>query len=431
MELDIYFKVIGSLVLAYVVVLAWRLLNWIWIRPKKLEKILRNQGFKGNPYRLLYGDVKELAAARKEARSKPISLSDDIIPRATPTVFTAISKHGKKSFVWLGPRPAVYITDPNLIKEALNKTSNFQKLRGGNPLFKLLASGLVSAEGETWAKHRKIMNPAFHLEKLKIGEVAAAGIMVHVWVTMEKMVRENDAFSRNDQSSCSWIQKQMFTNSDASKLLISLPKDKENDSSSAQNQVNPDTQSSTRTPLSTVNTNQFSSNSIQSRLSWNQNQTGTNSGEPELQEIQLTREDEILITGCDGLWDVMSSQFSGSKKRNGGAALNEFLQNIVKNMQAANLNTSRSPLGTPDTDISHNDQIIKIEFMLMERNSAMPEVYAVEVLDLLWTECWPQSMCNSSTLFIWSWTFFDKVYRQVNVDFQFHLNNIKENVQPN
>ena len=64
----------------------------------------------------------------------------------------------------------------------------------------------------------------------------------------------------------------------------------------------------------------------------------------------------------------------GSKKRNGGATLNEFLQNIVKNMQAANLNTSRSPLGTPDTDISHNDQIIKIEFMLMERNSAMPEV---------------------------------------------------------
>ncbi|XP_063947676.1 uncharacterized protein LOC108218416 isoform X2 [Daucus carota subsp. sativus] len=108
---------------------------------------------------------------------------------------------------------------------------------------------------------------------------------------------------------------------------------------------------------------------------------------------------------------MTGDESTGSKKRNGGAALNEFLQNIVKNMQAANLNTSRSPLGTPDTDISHNDQIIKIEFMLMERNSAMPEVYAVEVLDLLWTECWPQSMCNSSTLFIWSWTFFDKVYR--------------------
>lgn len=32
------------------------------------------------------------------------------------------------------------------------------------------------------------------------------------------------------------------------------------------------------------------------------------SAEPELQEIELAEEDEFLIIGCDGLWDVMSSQ---------------------------------------------------------------------------------------------------------------------------
>nr|XP_043616458.1 probable protein phosphatase 2C 27 isoform X1 [Erigeron canadensis] len=39
------------------------------------------------------------------------------------------------------------------------------------------------------------------------------------------------------------------------------------------------------------------------------------SAEPELQQILLTEDDEFLIIGCDGLWDVMSSQCAVSITR--------------------------------------------------------------------------------------------------------------------
>ncbi|XP_012567743.1 cytochrome P450 72A68-like isoform X2 [Cicer arietinum] len=69
--------------------------------------------------------------------------------------------------MWFGPIPRVNITDPEQIKDVLNKIYDFRK-PNSNPLVRLLANGLVSYEGEKWNKHRKIINPAFHLEKLKI-----------------------------------------------------------------------------------------------------------------------------------------------------------------------------------------------------------------------------------------------------------------------
>jgi len=75
-------------------ILAWRILNWLWLKPKKLEKFLREQGLKGNPYRLLVGDTNDLLKMRKEATSKPMNLSDDIVPRVFSFVQQSVAKHG-------------------------------------------------------------------------------------------------------------------------------------------------------------------------------------------------------------------------------------------------------------------------------------------------------------------------------------------------
>jgi len=69
--------------------------------------------------------------------------------------------------MWFGPVPRVTLTDPELIKEVLNKPYDFGKIKI-NPQVRLLAPGLISFEGEKWSKHRKIINPAFNLEKLKV-----------------------------------------------------------------------------------------------------------------------------------------------------------------------------------------------------------------------------------------------------------------------
>ncbi|CAK8534859.1 unnamed protein product [Lathyrus sativus] len=161
------YAIFAFIVLSITLVWAWSMLNWIWLKPKKLEKLLREQGLKGNPYRLLVGDIKDLLKIQKEASSKPMNLSDDIVPHVFPFAQQSVAKHGKNSFIWLGPIPRVILTNPELIKEVFNKIYDFQKANS-NKLIRILATGLIVHEGEKWSKHRKIINPAFHLEKLKL-----------------------------------------------------------------------------------------------------------------------------------------------------------------------------------------------------------------------------------------------------------------------
>lgn len=134
----------------------------------KLEKQLKQQGIKGSPYKLLLGDYKEIGRSMKEAWSRPINLTHQIAPRALPFVHEAVQIHGKICVTWIGTAPRVIIMDPELMKIVLtNKFSHIQQIPISNPFIKILAMGVSTMDGEKWSKHRKIINPAFHLEKLK------------------------------------------------------------------------------------------------------------------------------------------------------------------------------------------------------------------------------------------------------------------------
>lgn len=69
---------------------------------------------------------------------------------------------------WIGTTPRLIIMDPEMMKEVLsNKLGHFHK-PPLNPQILILTKGLSTLQGEKWAKHRRIINPAFHLEKLKV-----------------------------------------------------------------------------------------------------------------------------------------------------------------------------------------------------------------------------------------------------------------------
>jgi cytochrome P450 len=144
------------------------------------------------------GDVKEITSMTQQAKANPITFSDDLLPRLIPFLHKSLQAYGKNFFVWLGPKAAVHIMDPHLIKEITTKNFHYEKPKGGNPLTRLLASGLVAYDGPKWAKHRKIINPAFHQEKLKYMFPAfklSCGEMIRKW---DEKLREKGSSSELD-----------------------------------------------------------------------------------------------------------------------------------------------------------------------------------------------------------------------------------------
>ncbi|KAJ0432288.1 putative 11-oxo-beta-amyrin 30-oxidase [Helianthus annuus] len=95
----------------------------------------------------------------------------------------------------MGSKPMVHITEPQLIRQILADYNKFQKPKYGNPLASLLGKGLVDANGDQWAKHRKIINPAFHVEKLKMinkweGITKGGSIEVDVYPHLQTMTSD-------------------------------------------------------------------------------------------------------------------------------------------------------------------------------------------------------------------------------------------------
>ncbi|KAG0500972.1 hypothetical protein HPP92_001044 [Vanilla planifolia] len=164
-----YFGLIwGSLVLAIVTSLWSQLVAHAW-RPYWAARRLRKQGVKGPKGNFWSGNEEEIKQMKMERREMILDIkSHDFLEKVQPDLAKWGSQYGGIFMFWSGKKPKLHISDPELAKQVLsNKFGFYRKIDVGPGIMALLGKGLVLAEGADWVRHRRVVSPAFTMDKLK------------------------------------------------------------------------------------------------------------------------------------------------------------------------------------------------------------------------------------------------------------------------
>jgi PHYB activation tagged suppressor 1 len=70
---------------------------------------------------------------------------------------------------WSGAKPRICIFDYEVARQILSsKSGHFVKNDEHPILLELLGKGLVLVDGVDWVRHRRVINPAFAIDKIKV-----------------------------------------------------------------------------------------------------------------------------------------------------------------------------------------------------------------------------------------------------------------------
>ena len=71
--------------------------------------------------------------------------------------------------LWFGPVAKITITDPDMVREIFSvRFDDYEKTESSSVVRKLEGDGLLNLKGDKWVQHRSIINPAFHMENLRV-----------------------------------------------------------------------------------------------------------------------------------------------------------------------------------------------------------------------------------------------------------------------
>ncbi|KAL6861891.1 hypothetical protein ACP4OV_017591 [Aristida adscensionis] len=167
--------------------------TWLWAalvhlawRPYAVARTFARQGIRGPPYRLFVGNNEEAKAMRAAASGDTLDVrSHDFIQRVMPQCRAWTSRYGKVFLSWSGSAPTLWVGDYDMVRRILaGRTGLYRKADPGPDILALLGMGLAFVEGDDWARHRRVVHPAFTMDKIKsmTGTMAAcAGEVISEW----------------------------------------------------------------------------------------------------------------------------------------------------------------------------------------------------------------------------------------------------------
>ncbi|ONK63137.1 uncharacterized protein A4U43_C07F11790 [Asparagus officinalis] len=148
----------------------WRVLTFLTWRPLLITMRFKRQGVSGPKYKFWSGSLEEIRNLKKVANEIEMGIhSHDFTPRVLPHYYKWIHQYGETFLYWFGTQARVCITDAEMVKQVLsNKFGFYTKSRQHPGILALLGRGLVLTEGAEWARHRRVVSPAFTMDKLKM-----------------------------------------------------------------------------------------------------------------------------------------------------------------------------------------------------------------------------------------------------------------------
>ncbi|KAF8720917.1 hypothetical protein HU200_023319 [Digitaria exilis] len=186
-------QLLVALAVAALLLVVWWRLAW---RPRAVARAFERQGVRGPGYTFLAGslpEAKRLLMAGRIGVPPLDAACHDIMPILLPQFHRWVADYGRTFLFWIGPIPAVFSTDLQLIKQVLTDRTGLYQKDFMIPVLKFLfGNGVILINGDDWKRHRKVVLPAFNHEKIKSMSAVTAEVTKQMMQQWSEQIHQSE-----------------------------------------------------------------------------------------------------------------------------------------------------------------------------------------------------------------------------------------------